>query len=188
MDALRCLPGVGPKSAQRMAYHLLERDREGGRRLAVLLSKALEQIHQCRRCRTLTEQEVCWLCANAQRDASLLCVVENPAEVTAIEQSAGYSGLYFVLGGRLSPLDGIGPAELGLGELEQRLGEGEVKEVILATNPTVEGEATAQYISEIAKQHGVIASRIARGIPLGSDLEFVDVGTLAHALAGRREY
>jgi recombination protein RecR len=188
MDALRCLPGVGPKSAQRMAFHLLERDREGGRRLAAALHEALEQIHQCRRCRTLTEKEVCSLCANARRDASLLCVVENPAEVTAIEQSAGYSGLYFVLGGRLSPLDGIGPEELGLQELTRRLGEGEVKEVILATNPTVEGEATAHYISEIAKQQGVSATRIARGIPLGSDLEYVDVGTLAHALAGRREY
>ena len=187
MDALRCLPGVGPKSAQRMAHHLLERDREGGRRLAVVLGEALERIHQCRLCRTLSEQEVCQLCANPRRDATLLCVEENPAEVSAIEQSAGYSGRYFVLGGRLSPLDSIGPEELDLAELERRLGEGEVKEVILATNPTVEGDATAHYISEIAKRHGVRSTRIARGIPLGTDLEFVDSGTLAHALAGRQE-
>ncbi len=188
MDALRCLPGVGPKSAQRMAFYLLERDREGGRRLAAVLADAMEHVGHCRRCRTLTEQELCSLCTNPRRDVSLLCVVENPAEVAAIEQSAGYSGRYFVLGGHLSPLDGIGPDDLGLRDLDRRLGEGEVKEVILATNPTVEGEATAHYINDIAKQHGVRATRIAHGVPLGGDLEYVDGGTLAHALAGRRDY
>ena len=187
-ESLRCLPGVGPKSAQRMAFHLLERDREGGRRLAAVLAEAMERIGHCRRCRTLSEQELCALCANPRRDGTLLCVVENPAEVAAIEQSAGFSGRYFVLGGHLSPLDGIGPDDLGLRDLEQRLAEGEVKEVILATNPTVEGEATAHYIHEIAKRHGVRATRIAHGVPLGGDLEYVDGGTLAHALAGRRDY
>jgi recombination protein RecR len=188
MDALRCLPGVGPKSAQRMAFHLLERDREGGRRLAAVLAQALEHIGRCERCRTLTERQVCSLCANPRRDAALLCVVEHPADVAAIEQSAGYSGLYWVLGGRLSPLDGIGPEELGLTELERRLGQGETREVILATNPTMEGEATAHYIGELAKRHGVRATRIAHGVPLGGELEYVDGGTLAHALAGRRDY
>jgi recombination protein RecR len=188
MDALRCLPGVGPKSAQRMAFYLLERDREGARRLAAMLLRSMDEIGHCQRCRTLTEAPVCALCNNSRRDGSLLCVVENPSEVEAIEQSAGYSGLYFVLGGHLSPLDGIGPEELGLGQLQQRLAEGEVKEVILATNPTVEGEATAHYISEIAKANAVRSTRIAHGVPLGGELEYVDGGTLAHALAGRREY
>jgi recombination protein RecR len=188
MDALRCLPGVGPKSAQRMAYYLLEREREGGKRLAEILAEAMARIGRCRRCRTFTEQEVCGLCANPHRDAGLLCVVENPAEAAAIEQSAGYSGLYFVLGGHLSPLDGVGPEDLGLPELGQRLREGLVKELILATKPTVEGEATAHYIAELAQKEGVRTTRIAHGIPLGGDLEFVDSGTLAHALAGRRDY
>lgn len=188
MTALQCLPGVGAKSAQRMAFYLLERDRDGGRRLAQVLAEALDQIGQCRRCRTLSDQEVCSLCANPKRDVTLLCVVENPAEVTAIEHCAGFSGRYFVLGGHLSPLDGIGPRELGLDALEQRLAEGEIKELILATNPTVEGEATAHYISEIAKRRGVRATRIAHGVPLGGELEYVDGGTLAHALAGRRDY
>lgn len=188
MVALQCLPGVGPKSSQRMAFYLLERDREGGRRLARILAEAMNSVGHCRRCRTLTDQEVCALCTNPKRDASLLCVVENPAEVAAIEHSAGYAGLYFVLGGRLSPLDGIGPRELGLTDLGQRLQEGEVREVILATNPTVEGEATAHYISEMAKRCGVRATRIAHGVPLGGELEYVDGGTLAHALAGRRDY
>jgi len=186
--ALRCLPGVGPKSAQRMAFYLLERDREGGRRLAALLAEAMERIGHCRRCRTLSEQEVCALCANPNRDAGLLCIVENPAEVAAIEQCGGFSGLYLVLGGRLSPLDGIGPEELRLPELAERLAGGEVREVILATSPTVEGEATAHYISEMAHRCGVRPTRIAHGIPLGGDLEYVDSGTLAHALAGRRNY
>jgi recombination protein RecR len=188
MDALRCLPGVGAKSAQRMAFHLLERDRDGGRRLAQVLASAMERIGHCSRCRTLTEQEVCGLCANPNRDHALLCVVENPAEVAAIEQSASYAGLFFVLGGKLSPLDGIGPGELKLGQLEARLAEPALQEVILATSPTVEGEATAHYIAEMARRHGVKVSRIAHGVPLGGDLEYVDSGTLAHALAGRREY
>ncbi len=188
MQAMCCLPGVGPKSAQRMVFYLLEQDREGGRGLAALLSDAMENIGHCRLCRTLTEAEVCPLCLNPRRDASQLCVVENPAEVAAIEQSAGYSGRYFVLGGRLSPIDGIGPDELGMGDLEQRLAQSGVEEIILATSPTVEGEATAHYISEIAKEHQIRVTRIAHGVPLGSDLEYVDIGTLAHALAGRREY
>jgi recombination protein RecR len=171
-----------------MAFYLLERDREGARRLAAMLLRSMDEIGHCQRCRTLTEAPVCALCNNSRRDGSLLCVVENPSEVEAIEQSAGYSGLYFVLGGHLSPLDGIGPEELGLGQLQQRLAEGEVKEVILATNPTVEGEATAHYISEIAKANAVRSTRIAHGVPLGGELEYVDGGTLAHALAGRREY
>jgi recombination protein RecR len=188
MDALRCLPGVGAKSAQRMAFHLLERDREGGRRLAQLLARSMDSIGHCRRCRTLTEQDVCALCSNLNRTSSQLCVVENPAEVAAIEQSASYSGLFFVLGGKLSPLDGIGPEELRLGELESRLAEGTVEETILATSPTVEGEATAHYIAEMARRHGIKVTRIAHGVPLGGDLEYVDSGTLAHALAGRRDY
>lgn len=188
MEALRCLPGVGPKSAQRMAFYLLERDREGGRRLAGVLSEAMDRIGHCKLCRTLTETEICPLCANPNRDAGLLCVVESPAEVAAIEQSAGYSGRYFVLGGRLSPIDGIGPDELGLDALEQRLAQGGIQEIILATSPTVEGEATAHYISESAKMHGIRVTRIAHGVPLGGDLEYVDSGTLAHALAGRRDY
>jgi recombination protein RecR len=188
MEGLRCLPGVGPKSAQRMAFYLLERDREGGRRLAAVLAEAMDRIGHCRRCRTLTEREECILCANPRRDPGLLCVVENPAEVAAIEQSAGYDGLYFVLGGRLSPLDGIGPAEIGAPVLERRLAEGTVRELILATNPTVEGEATAHYLAELARRQGVAVTRIAHGVPLGGDLEYVDSGTLAHALAGRRAY
>ncbi len=185
-EALRCLPGVGPKSAQRMAYHLLERDREGGRQLARLLATAMDTIGRCRECRTLSETEVCALCANPRRDRRLLCVVEHPGEVAAVEQSAGYDGLYFVLGGRLSPLDGIGPEALGLDTLRARLDAGEVEEVILATNPTVEGEATAHYIAGMARVSGVKATRIAHGVPLGGELGFVDAGTLAHALAGRR--
>jgi recombination protein RecR len=188
MSALRCLPGVGPKSAQRMAFYLLQRDRDGGRRLAALLSESMDNIGHCQRCRTLTEADICALCQNPRRDASLLCVVENPSEMAAIEQSAGYSGLYFVLGGHLSPLDGIGPEELGMAQLQQRLAEGEVSEVILATNPTIEGEATAHYIGTMAKARSVRATRIAHGIPLGGELEYVDGGTLAHALAGRRDY
>lgn len=188
MEALRCLPGVGPKSAQRMAFYLLERDREGGRRLAGMLARAMEEIGHCSRCRTLSESDTCSLCANPRRDAGLLCVVETPAEVWAIEQAIGYSGLYFVLNGRLSPLDGIGPREIGLDRLEQRLAEGRVTELILATNPTVEGEATAQYIAEMARSRGVKATRIAHGVPLGGELEYVDSGTLSHAFAGRSEF
>ncbi len=185
VEALRCLPGVGPKSAQRMAFHILERDREGGRRLSAVLSEAVERIGHCSRCRTLTEHELCRLCANPKREAQQLCVVENPTDVMALEQATDYRGLYFVLGGRLSPLDGIGPAELGLELLAERLGEGQVSELILATTTTVEGEATAHYLSEMAAGQGITVSRIAHGVPLGGELEYVDSGTLAHAFAGR---
>jgi recombination protein RecR len=187
IDALRCLPGVGPKSAQRMAFYLLERDRDGGRALAESLAEALNAVGHCKRCRMLTESELCIICASAGRDAAQLCVVESPADVVAIEQSGGFRGRYFVLMGHLSPLDGVGPAELGLDEFERVLGEGEVREVILATNPTVEGEATAHYLGELALRRGLKASRIAHGVPVGGELEYVDGGTLAHALAGRTQ-
>jgi recombination protein RecR len=186
IEALRCLPGVGPKSATRMAFHVLERDREGGRQLARVLEQAIERIGHCSRCRTLTEHPTCRLCSNPQRDAGLLCVVENPTDVMALEQATGYSGLYFVLGGRLSPLDGIGPDELGMTALRDRLAEGEVKELILATTTTVEGEATAHYVAELARRYDVQVTRIAHGVPLGGELEYVDNGTLAHAFAGRQ--
>jgi recombination protein RecR len=185
IDSLRCLPGVGPKSAQRMAFYLLERDRDGGSALAQSLAEALAAVGHCQRCRMLTESELCTICSSAQRDPALLCVVESPADVVAIEQSGGFRGRYFVLMGHLSPLDGIGPSELGLDEFERLLTDGEVREVILATNPTVEGEATAHYLGEIALRAGVKASRIAHGVPVGGELEYVDGGTLAHALAGR---
>jgi recombination protein RecR len=186
VEALRCLPGVGPKSSQRMAFHLLERDRDGGRNLARVMAEAMERIGRCKRCRTLSEQDLCGLCANPNRDPAQLCVIEHPSEIVAIEQATDYRGLYFVLGGRLSPLDGVGPQELGLDLLEARLAEGDVKELILAISPTVEGAVTSQYIAEIAAQHGVAATRIAHGVPLGGELEYVDGGTLAHAFAGRR--
>lgn len=187
IEALRCLPGVGPKSAQRMTYHLLERDRAGGRRLAEALLAVMDQVGNCRRCRTFSETEICALCTSPARDAALLCVVESPADVAALEQSTGYRGLYFVLMGHLSPLDGIGPQELGLDLLEARLADGEVRELILATNPTVEGEATAHYIADMARARGVRATRIAHGVPLGGELEYIDGGTLSHAFAGRQE-
>lgn len=186
IEALRCLPGVGPRSAQRMAFHVLERDRAGGARLSQSLEAALEGIGRCRRCRTLSETEECRICRSADRDGSLLCAVETPADIVAIEQSTAYRGRYFVLMGRLSPLDGIGPEELGLEQLADVLREGEVAELIVATNPTVEGEATAHYLSEMAASLGVSASRIAHGVPLGGALEFVDSGTLAHAFSGRK--
>jgi recombination protein RecR len=185
IDSLRCLPGVGPKSAQRMAFYLLERDRDGGRILSQALSEALQQVGHCKRCRMLTESELCTICASSQRDQTQLCVVESPADVVAIEQSGGFRGRYFVLMGHLSPLDGVGPAELGLDEFEQLLKAREVREVILATNPTAEGEATAHYLGELALRLGIKASRIAHGVPVGGELEYVDGGTLAHALAGR---
>jgi len=186
IDALRCLPGVGPKSAQRMTFHVLERDRDGGRRLAKVLAETVERVGHCKVCRTLTERDTCALCANPKRDDSLLCIVESPIDVVAIEQATGFSGRYFVLGGRLSPLDGLGPKELGLDRLQARLEEGRVTEVILATNPTVEGEATAHYIGEMANACNIRATRIAHGVPLGGELEFVDGGTLAHAFSGRQ--
>lgn len=187
IDALRVLPGVGQKSAQRMAYHLLERERAGGQRLAQALSEAIDKIGHCVRCRDFSESEVCPTCASAARDAHLLCAVESPADRLAIEQATGYRGLYFVLQGRLSPLDGIGPRELGLDTLAARLGEGEVQELIIATNPTVEGEATAHYLAQLARQHGVKPSRLAHGVPLGGELEYVDRGTLSHAFGSRTE-
>ena len=186
IDALRCLPGVGAKTAQRMAFQLLERDRAGGRRLAENLAVAIERIGNCTRCRTFSETPVCALCANTQRDSSLLCVVETPVDQLAIEQATGFRGHYFVLLGRLSPLDGLGPREIGLDLLVQRLAEGDVQELIVATNPTVEGEATAHMLARIARDAGVRASRLAHGVPLGGELEFIDRGTLAHAFGGRQ--
>lgn len=187
IDALRCLPGVGQKSAQRMAYHLLERDREGGTRLAARLTEAMEKIGHCERCRDFSEAPVCPLCASAARETQLLCVVETPADRLAIELATGYRGLYFVLQGRLSPLDGIGPRELGLDLLATRLAAGDVRELIIATNPTVEGEATAHYLAQLARQYGVRPSRLAHGLPLGGELEYIDRGTLAHAFGSRSE-
>ena len=187
IEALRCLPGVGPKSAQRMAFHLLERNRDGAQRLAQALIDAATKVGHCEQCRTLSETPLCRLCANPARNAAQLCVVENPADVQAIEQTTSFQGLYFVLMGHLSPLDGIGPEDIGLDRLAARFGEGVVKEVILATNPTVEGEATAHYIADMAHQHRIRASRIAYGVPFGGELEYVDSGTLSHALVGRRE-
>ncbi len=186
MQALRVLPGVGPKSAQRMALHLLERDRAGAGRLAGSLSRAVEGVGRCQRCRTLTEQPLCGTCGNAKRDSQLLCVVETPADVLAIEQAGTYQGKYFVLLGRLSPIDGIGPEDIGIDQLLVLLREESIEEVILATNPTVEGEATAYYIGEAAKGLGVTVSRIAHGVPLGGELEYIDGGTLAHAFSSRR--
>ncbi|MBW6392270.1 recombination mediator RecR [Billgrantia antri] len=185
MESLRVLPGVGPKTAQRMAMHLLERDRDGGRRLAGVLEQAIEQVGYCQRCRTLTEEEICNLCTSARRDDTLLCVVESPADQLAIEEAGGYRGRYFVLHGHLSPLDGIGPEDIGLDQLEARIVEGGVSEVILATNPTVEGEATAHYIATQLMPHGVTLSRLAYGVPMGGELEYVDGGTLSRAFNGR---
>jgi recombination protein RecR len=186
IDALRILPGVGPKSAQRMAFHLLQDGRAGAQALAEAVSGALRCVSRCRRCRMLTEGELCVICMAPQREVGLLCAVESPADVVAIEASGSYRGRYFVLMGHLSPLDGIGPEQLGIRELEAILAEGEVRELILATNSTVEGEATAHYLSELAARRGIRASRIAHGVPVGGELEYVDGGTLAHALAGRQ--
>ena len=186
MDALRCLPSVGPKSAQRMTLHLLERDREGALALATALRDAVEKIGHCSLCRNFTELEICELCSDPKRDASMVCVVETPADVLAIEQSGSFRGLYFVLMGHLSPIDGVGPAEIGLEDLQQRVIDEGVGEVILATNPTVEGEATAYYVADMLQPLGVGVSRIAHGVPLGGELEYVDGSTLAHALSGRR--
>lgn len=186
IEALRCLPGVGPKSAQRLAFHILERDRGGARNLAAAISQAIETVGHCKRCRMLTEKELCPICTSGGRDESLLCIVETPADVVAVENSAGFSGRYFVLTGHLSPLDGIGPEELGLDLLEKILDEELVKEVIVATNPTVEGEATAHYIAELCAARSIRASRIAHGVPVGGELEYVDGGTLSRALSGRQ--
>jgi recombination protein RecR len=184
--ALRCLPGVGPKAAQRMALHLLQHDRDGAVRLARALEHAAQTIRHCERCNTFTEDEVCGLCRSTRRDPSLLCVVETPADLLMVEQTGAYSGLYFVLMGRLSPLDGLGPKEIRLDRLLKRATDGEVKEVVLATNFTNEGEATAHYIGELLAARGLKVSRLARGVPVGGELEYVDSGTLAQALRERR--
>ncbi|HKO88271.1 MAG TPA: recombination mediator RecR [Burkholderiales bacterium] len=187
IEALRCLPGVGPKSAQRMAYHLLQYDQPGAQRLALSLGRALQNIRRCSRCNTFTEDEVCALCSSDKRDPSLLCVVETPADQSVMEQTLAYKGLYFVLMGRLSPLDGIGPKEIGLESLLRRATDGVVKEVVLATNFTNEGEATAHYIHEMLAERGIKITRIARGVPVGGELEYVDLGTLAQAFYERRQ-
>jgi len=184
--ALRCLPGVGPKASQRIALHLLQHDREGALRLAQALERAAQTVRHCERCNTFTEDTVCALCRSAKRDPALLCVVETPADLLMVEQSQAYSGLYFVLMGRLSPLDGIGPKEIGLDLLLKRATDGMVREVILATNFTNEGEATAHYIGELLRPRGLNVSRLARGVPVGGELEYVDAGTLAQALRDRR--
>lgn len=187
IESLRCLPGVGPKSAQRMALHLLERNRSGGERLATAIADAVAQVGRCQKCRTLTEADICRLCADQRRDPLQLCVVETPADLLAIEQSGTYRGRYFVLLGHLSPIDGIGPDDIGIDQLMTQLMDDEVKELILATNLTVEGEATAYYISERAKALNVTVSRIAHGVPMGGELEYVDGSTLSHAFTSRKE-
>lgn len=186
VEALRVLPGVGPRSAQRMAYHLLQHDRPGADELGQALAAALASVRRCSRCNNFTEDEVCALCSSARRDPSLLCVVETPADLATVEQTLSFSGMYFVLMGRLSPLDGVGPREIGLERLLERATGGEVQEVILATNFTNEGEATAHYIAEMLRERGIKVSRIARGVPLGGELEYVDAGTISQALLDRR--
>ena len=185
IESLRCLPGVGPKTAQRMALHLLERNREGGLRLSAVLADAMQGIGRCKTCRDLTELEVCTICANPGRDQGMLCIVESPVDVLAIEQATAYRGRYFVLLGRLSPLDGIGPAELGLDQLADLLESDPPEEMIIATNPTVEGEATSYYLQKMAKTHNIEVTRIAHGVPLGGELEYTDQSTLAHAFGSR---
>jgi recombination protein RecR len=185
IHALRCLPGVGPRTAQRMAFHLLINARGSGLELASRLQETMQQVHRCRLCRNLSETDLCLFCGNPSRDHNLLCIVEMPMDVIAIEQTGGYKGLYFVLMGHLSPLDGIGPEDLGLPDLSTRISQGAIREMILATNPTVEGEATAHYISNLVKAHGITLTRIARGVPLGGELEFVDGGTLNRAFIDR---
>jgi len=185
VDSLRCLPGVGPKSAQRMAFHLLQRNRDGGRRMAELLNLAMERISHCTVCRDFTEAQICRVCADASREQEKLCIVESPSDLAALEKATDYRGLYFVLHGKLSPLDGIGPEMLGLEGLCDRFDAGTVTEVILATNSTVEGEATAHYVGELARSRNLSVMRIAHGVPLGGELEYVDGGTLSHAFAGR---
>lgn len=187
IDSLRCLPGVGPKSAQRMALYLLERNRQGASRLSNAVAAAVEHVGRCQQCRTLTETELCQICSNTRRDTKQLCVVETPADLLAIEQSGSYKGRYFVLLGHLSPIDGIGPEAIGIEQLITRLAQDEINELILATNLTVEGEATAHYISERAKALDVTVSRIAHGVPMGGELEYVDGGTLSHAFRSRKQ-
>ncbi len=187
IDALCCLPGVGPKSAQRMALHLFQRDRGGADNLAKTLQLAADKLGNCKKCRTLTEHELCSICASPTRDQYLVCVVESPADVWVINQATEYQGVFFVLNGRLSPLDGIGPDEIGIDQLEQQLASQQITELILATNSTVEGEATAHFIAQLALAHHVKVSRLAHGVPVGGELEFIDSSTLAHAFSGRRE-
>ena len=187
IQSLCCLPGVGPKSAQRMAFHLLQRNREGGMQLSRMLARAVNEIGHCRECRTLTEAELCEVCSNHLRDPETVCVVETPADVWVIDQATNFKGKYFVLHGRLSPLDGIGPDQLGFDLLEQRMAAGGIKEIILATNSTVEGQATAHFIGEVAAKFNIRATRIAHGVPMGGELEFIDSSTLSHAFNGRRE-
>ncbi len=186
VQSLRRLPGVGVRSAQRMAFHMLQHDREGARAIARALEEAVVQVRHCIRCNTFTEDEVCATCLDSRRDASKLCVVETPADQAALERTAAFNGLYFVLMGRLSPLDGIGPHDIGLAKLIERVSDGVVQEVILATNFTAEGEATAHIIAQALKSRGVAVTRLARGVPAGSELEYVDLGTIAHALVDRR--
>lgn len=180
------MPGVGQKSAQRIAFHLLERDREGATSMSSAIAEAMSGIGHCQRCRMFTEHELCSICSASGRDEAQLCIVESPADVMAVEDATGYRGMYFVLMGHLSPLDGIGPEELGLSTLEQRLQNETISELIIATNPTVEGDATAHFLADMATKHGISASRIAHGVPLGGELEYVDGGTLSHAFYGRR--
>lgn len=186
VEALRVLPGVGQKSAQRMAYQLLDRNRSGGRRLAECLSAAMDGVRDCQRCRSFSDAELCAICADTRRDPALLCVVETPSDVQAIESTGGFRGYYHVLRGHLSPLDGVGPEQLGLPALIQRLRAGGISELILATNPTVEGDATAHYIHDLCRNLPMTVTRIAHGVPLGGELEYIDGGTLAHSFAGRR--
>ncbi|MEE9304410.1 MAG: recombination mediator RecR [Thiotrichaceae bacterium] len=188
IDSLKCLPGVGARTAQRMAFHILENDRPAGKKLSEALSIAIDKVGHCKQCRTLTENELCRICANPARDQSQLCIVESPSDVLAIEQAAHYRGYYFVLLGKLSPLDGIGPEDLGLDQLEMRLDQGGIGELILATNPSVEGEVTAHYISQLAAKREIKTTRIAHGVPIGGELGYVDSGTLSHAFEGRRDY
>jgi len=188
IESLKCLPGVGPKSAQRMAFHLLQRDRDGAKNLANNLHKAVKEIGHCNNCRIFTEHELCFICTDRSRLSSQICIVESPTDVFTIEKSTDYKGQYFVLMGHLSPLDGIGPKELGLEALEKRLSELEVTELILATNSTVEGEVTAHVISELAKKHNISTTRLAQGVPVGGELEYVDQNTIAQAFSNRRDY
>lgn len=188
IEALRCLPGVGPKSASRMAFHLLERNRESGEKLSVVMAKAMKEIGHCNRCRTFTETDTCEICENSRRNQTSLCVVENPTDIMAIEQTSPYQGLYFVLMGHLSPIDGIGPKEIGMNLLKQRLENEGITEIILATNATVEGEATAHYIANMAKHFNIKTTRLAYGIPMGGELDLIDSNTLAHAFSARTIY
>lgn len=188
VDAFTCLPGVGPKSAQRMAYYLLERNRDGGEHLSGALAEAMAGVHHCQRCRDFTESDLCGICQSERRDKNLLCIVESPADVIAIEATGGFQGTYFVLMGHLSPLDGIGPEDIGLDQLKRVIDSEDPDEVILATNSTVEGEATAHFIAEMLKGTGTQLSRIASGVPLGGELEYIDGGTLMHSFSGRKPY